>query len=316
MINTDTPANKQTIWPLQWWIIAPAFSPTELKHLVGLLSSEVKSQALLIEKLKHQLAGMRRHRFGASSEALDQLQLTLEDEEVAQAADNVKTPVDTGSDTEAEPKTQPKRKPLPDHLPRHEEVLSPGENCGNCGGKLKTLGQDVTEELEYVPGRFVVNRIIRPRMACACCEMIQQAPMPSRPIERGRPGPGLLAHVLVSKYADHLPLYRQSQIFERDGLDLPRSTLTDWVGQSTALLEPLADAIRKHVLSGQSIFADDTPVNMLAPGTGKTKTARLWAYVRDERPWDGEAPPASWYQFSKDRKGERPNSTVSIRKPG
>ena len=280
--------------------------PTELKHLVGLLSSEVKSQALLIEKLKHQLAGMRRHRFGASSEALDQLQLTLEDEEVAQAAERAEVPA-ASPDTETEPKAQPKRKPLPDHLPRHEEVLSPGENCNKCGGTFKTLGEDVTEELEYVPGRFVVNRIVRPRMACACCESIQQAALPSRPIERGRPGPGLLSHVLVSKYADHLPLYRQSQIFEREGLDLSRSTLADWVGQSTALLEPLADAIRKHVLNGQAIFADDTPVNMLAPGSGKTKTARLWAYVRDERPWAGDGQPASWYQFSPDRKGARPN---------
>ena len=169
--------------------------PTELKHLVGLLSSEVKSQALLIEKLQHQLAGMRRQRFGASSEALDQLQLTLEDEEIAKATEVVTT-LDTSPDSEPEPKTQPKRKPLPDHLPRNEEVLSPGESCNNCGGNLKTLGEDVTEELEYVPGRFVVNRIVRPRMACACCESIQQAPMPSRPIERGRPGPGLLAHVL------------------------------------------------------------------------------------------------------------------------
>ena len=285
--------------------------PTELKHLVGLLSSEVKSQALLIEKLKHQLAGLRRHRFGFSSEALDQLQLTLEDEEVAQAAENIEAPVESDPVHDPEPKGQPKRKPLPDHLPRQEEVLSPGESCGNCGGKLKTLGRDVTEELEYVPGRFIVNRIVRPRMVCSCCETIRQVPMPSRPIERGRPGPGLLAHVLVSKYADHLPLYRQSQIYERDGVDLPRSTLTDWVGQSTALLEPLADAIRKHVLNGQAIFADDTPVKMLTPGAGKTKTARLWAYVRDERPWGGEAQPASWYQFSPDRKGARPNKHLA-----
>ncbi len=281
--------------------------PDELKQLVGTLASEVKSQALLIEKLKHQLAGMRRHRFGASSEALDQLQLTLEDEEVARAAEPTEVPLDTSQESEVEPKAQPKRKPLPDHLPRLEDILSPGENCNKCGGTFKTLGEDVTEELEYVPGRFVVNRIIRPRMACACCETIQQAPLPSRPIERGRPGPGLLAHVLVSKYADHLPLYRQSQIFERECLDLSRSTLADWVGHSTALLEPLADTIRKHVLNGQSIFADDTPVKMLAPGSGKTKTARLWAYARDERPWSGDGQPASWYQFSPDRKGERPN---------
>ena len=115
-----------------------------------------------------------------------------------------------------------------------------------------------------------------------------------------------LAHVLVNKYADHLPLYRQSQIFAREGIDLGRSTLTDWVGSSTALLEPLADAIGRHVLRGDAIFADDTPVKVLTPGAGKTKTARLWAYARDERPWAGDAPPAAWYQFSTDRKAERP----------
>jgi transposase len=148
-------------------------------------------------------------------------------------------------------------------------------------------------------------------MACSCCEKIVQAPLPSRPIERGRPGPGLLAHVLVSKYADHLPLYRQSQIFEREGIDLDRSTLADWVGKSTNLLEPLADAIGRHVLNGQAIFADDTPVKLLNPGAGKTKTARLWAYVRDERPWVGEAPQAAWYQFSPDRKGVRPRQHLA-----
>ncbi len=116
-----------------------------------------------------------------------------------------------------------------------------------------------SKELEFVPRRFIVNRIVRPRMACSGCEAYTQAALPSRPIERGRPGPGLLAHVLVSKYADHLPLYRQSQIFEREGLDLDRSTLADWVGKSTALLEPLADAIGRHVLAGQAIFADAPP---------------------------------------------------------
>ena len=271
--------------------------------------AEIRVRDLLIEKLKHQLAGMRRHRFGSSSEALDQLELTLEEEEIATSArDDVNA---IKADQPAAPKDKPKRKPLPDHLPRNEEVLSPGEACDHCGGKLKTLGEDVTEELEYVPGRFVVNRIVRPRMACSCCEKIVQAPLPSRPIERGRPGPGLLAHVLVSKYADHSPLYSQSQIFEREGIDLDRSTLADWVGQSTALLDPLADAIGRHVLNGQAIFADDTPVKMLAPGSGKTKTARLWAYVRDERPWVGEAPTAAWYQFSPDRKGARPSEHLA-----
>jgi transposase len=155
-----------------------------------------------------------------------------------------------------------------------------------------------------VPGRFVVNRIVRPRMACSCCEAICQAPLPSRPIERGRPCPGPLAHVLVSKYGDHLPLYRQSQIFERNGIDLDRSTLADWVGRSAALLEPLADAIGRQVLKGPAIFADDTPVKMQAKV--KCTTARIWTYVRDERPWLGQAPPAAWYRFSIDRKGEHP----------
>lgn len=269
---------------------------------VAELRAMVRYRDLLIEKLKHQLAGLRRHRFGSSSEALDQLELTLEEVEIAAVAE----PVGPSSGDLALAKEQPKRRPLPDHLPRNEQVLSPGEACGRCGGRLKKLGEDVTEELEYVPGRFVVNRIVRPRMACACCEAIHQAPLPSRPIERGRPGPGLLAHVLVSKYADHLPLYRQSLIYEREGVDLDRSTLSDWVGRSTALLEPLADAIGRHVLRGQAIFADDTPVSMLSPGSGKTKTARLWAYVRDERPWVGTAPPAAWYRFSTDRRAARP----------
>jgi len=242
---------------------------------LSIFETEIKARDYRIEKLEHQLAGLRQHRFGQRSEALDQLELTLEEEEIARA---IETPVEDAATTEKQ-KGKPKRKPLPDHLPRNDEVLSPGDACSACGGSLKTLGEDVTEELEYVPGRFVVNRTIRPRMACTCCDAFYQSPLPSRPIEKGRPGPGLLAHVLVNKYADHLPLYRQSQIFVREGVDLDRSTLADWVGKSAALLEPLANAIQRHVLAGQAIFADDTPVNMLSPGAGKTKTARLWAYV-------------------------------------
>jgi|TARA_B100000315_G_scaffold140717_1_gene129781 transposase len=282
--------------------------PVALKGLVASLASELKSRDILIEKLKHQLAGLRRDRFGSRSESLDQLELTLEEEEIAQAAEAPAQP-DTAPPTDQ--KRRPKRRPLPGHLPRNETVLAAGEACASCGGALKRLGDDVTEALEYIPGRFVVNRIVRPRMACACCERFHQAELPSRPIERGRPGPGLLAHVLVNKYADHLPLYRQSKIFEREGIDLDRSTLAGWVGQSTALLAPLADAVGRHVLGGQAIFADDTPVKLLSPGAGKTKTARLWVYARDERPWDGEAPPAAWYQFSTDRKAVRPKDHLT-----
>ena len=172
---------------------------TELKNLVAALSSELRSRDTLIDKLKHQLAGLRRHKFGASSEAIGQLELTLESEEIAQAVEAV--PDHPGE--EPTPTSRPKRKPLPDHLPRDEHVIAPADACTECGGKLKRIGEDVTEELEYVPARFRVKRIVRPKLSCACCETIHQAPLPSRPIERGRPGPGLLAHVLVSKYADH-----------------------------------------------------------------------------------------------------------------
>src|SRR3954466_12986446 len=278
--------------------------PAQLREAAEGLVSLVKSQALRIAKLEHQLAGLRRHRFGSTSESLDQLQLGLEDEEIAAAQADAAPP----SGPTATAKGVPKRKPLPAHLPRQETVLSPGDVCAACGGKLKPLGEDVTEELDYLPGRFVVNRIVRPRLACTCCEAICQAPLPSRPIERGRPGSGLLAHVLVAKYGDHLPLYRQSQIFAREGIDLDRSTLADWVGKATALLEPLADAIGRHVLGGPAFFADDTPIKLQAPGTGKTRTARIWTYVHDERPWHGPEPPAASYRFTVDRKGEHPAS--------
>ncbi len=281
--------------------------PAELRAAAERLVSLAKAQALRIAKLEHQLAGLRRQRFGATSETLEQLDLALEETEIelARAADPA-APEDAG-----EAKRRPRRKPLPRELPRTETVLTPGESCAGCGGSLKRLGEDVTEELDYVPGRFVENRFVRPRLACTCCVAIGQAHLPGRPMERGRPGPGLLAHVLVSKYGDHLPLYRQAKIFEREGIDLDRSTLADWVGKSTALLEPLADAIGRHVLGGQAIFADDTPIKLQAPGNGRTKTARIWTYVRDERPWSGADPPAVWYRFTIDRRGQHPTDHLA-----
>ncbi|WP_442041562.1 IS66 family transposase [Pseudogemmobacter sp. W21_MBD1_M6] len=281
--------------------------PTELRAVSELMAAEIKAQAYQIEKLKKELAGHRKARFGSKSETMDQLAFDLqEDTEIAAASEAQKTAPETDTDQDAPAKRNHNRAPLPDHLERQEEILSPGDACGDCGGALKQLGEDVTEELEYVPGHFVVKRIVRPRMTCTCCEAFAQAELPSRPITRGRPGPGLLAHVLVGKYCDHLPLYRQSEIYARDKVDLHRSTLTDWVGRSTALLEPLADHIGKLVRAGPALFADDTPVKMQAKG--KAQTARLWSYVRDERPWCGQAPPCVWYQFSVDRKGEHPSS--------
>ena len=168
------------------------------------------------------------------------------------------------------------------------------------------LGEDRSEVLEYVPGHFKIIEHVRPKVSCRCCETIHQAPPPALPIERGRPGPGLLAHILVAKYCDHLPLYRQAEIYARDGIELGRSTMAGWVGRAAWELRPVIAAIGSHVLAADKIHGDDTPVRVLAPGTGKTATGRLWVYVRDERPWNGNAPPAALYCYSADREGAHP----------
>lgn len=283
--------------------------PSKLRELVDVLMSELKSSHIKITDLEQRLAGMNRHRFGTRSENADQLNLTLKNAEIAAtlAAPDGAEDVGAADIVDDDAPRKPKRKPLPDHLERNETVLTPSsDSCMSCGGAMRHIGEDATEELEYVPGRFIVNRIVRPRFTCGGCERFTQAPLPSRPIERGRPGPGLLAHVLVSKYADHLPLYRLSQIFAREGIDLDRSTMAEWVGKSTTLLTPLAEAIARYVKRGCAIHADDTPVKMLSPGNKKTKTARVWTYVRDERPWASGDPPAAWYEFSIDRKKQHP----------
>jgi transposase len=177
-----------------------------------------------------------------------------------------------------------------------------------CGGVLKQFGEDVSEQLERIPATFKVIRHVRPKFACTRCERVAQAPAPSRPIERGLAAPAFLAHVLVAKYADHLPLYRQVEMHAREGVDLDRSTLAGWVGASSQLLAPLVDALRDHVLSARKIHADDTPVPVLAPGNGKTKTGRLWTYVRDEPPAGEKTAAAVWFAYSPDRNGEHPRA--------
>jgi len=171
---------------------------------------------------------------------------------------------------------------------------------------LRKLGEDVSEVLEYLPASFFVVCHVRPKLSCTGCDCIVQAPAPNRPIERGLAGPGLLAHVLVSKYADHLPLYRQSEIYARQGVELERSTLADWVGGASRLLEPLVEVLFRYVTAASKLHADDTPVPVLAPGNGKTKTGRLWTYVRDDRPAGDKSAPAVWFAYSPDRKGEHP----------
>jgi transposase len=271
--------------------------------------AELHAKTLHIEKLRATLALMKRARFGRSSERLDQLELLIGDLEEAAAEEQAReTTAQPAGDRPVSKAGAPRprgRQPLPAHLPRERVVHPPVSACPACGGtRLTRLGEDEREVLEYVPSHFKVVVHVRARMSCRTCETITQVPAPALPIERGRPGPGLLAHVLVAKYCDHAPLYRQSAIYARSGVELERSTLADWVGQAAFLLEPLAAAITRHVRAGIALHADDTPVPVLDPGRGRTKTGRLWVLVRDERPWGGPAPPAVSYLYSPDRKGE------------
>ena len=287
----------------------------ERDRLIAVRDAELYAKTLQIEHLKAQLAVLRRTRFGRSSEKLDreieQLELLLGEleegvaESNARAEQAAKEPAGARRATLRNHKPTG-RKPLPAHLPREIVTHAPQGTCRCCGGTvLRKLGEDLTEVLEYVPSSFKVMQHVRPKLSCRACETIAQAPLPSLPIERGRPGPGLLAHVAVAKYADGLPLHRQSGIYAREGVDLDRSTMADWIGSAAALLRPLVEAIRQHVCTGPVLHADDTTVPVLAPGLGRTKTGRLWAVVRDERTWAGAAPPAAFYCYSPDRRGER-----------
>jgi transposase len=263
-----------------------------------------------IERLQLLIAKLRRMQFGRRSEKLErqieQLELQLDELATAQAAPPAASPT-PGATAPAGNGRKPGRRPLPAHLPRQTRNIPPKETaCPDCGGALKTLGEDVAEMLEYVPAYFQVIRQVRPKLACAHCDRIVQAEAPSRPIARGLAGPGLLAHVLVSKYGDHLPLYRQEEIYARAGVELERTTLADWVGGASQLLAPLVEELRRHVMGARKLHADDTPVPVLAPGLGKTKTGRLWTYVRDDRPAGDATPPAAWFAYSPNRKGEHP----------
>jgi transposase len=275
-----------------------------LKQIVLEQRARLLSNKLQIDQLKLELSKLKRMQFGRSSEQLDakiaQLELALEELEAREAA---LPPTVVAALPE---RVRPVRRPLPERLPRETVVHSSGPQCPECSAEMRILGEDVAEMLEYVPSHFKVIRHVRPKLSCPKCQKIVQAEAPSRPIARGLAGPGLLAHVLVSKYCDHLPLYRQSQIYEREGIELDRSTLADWVGSASQLLDPLVNTIRQYVFKAQKIHGDDTPVPVLCPGRGTTRQGRLWSYVRDDRPAGSADPPAVWFAYSPDRKGEHP----------
>jgi transposase len=296
-------------------------SVEELLLVVQARDAEIDMLKLLVQKLKLQLARRNRMVFGSASErfvdpAKDPQGSLLEggvlDEIPARKASS--TPVSQAANSPSIDRS------LPAHLPREPQVHRPGATaehhdatgqpcgCGECGGRLREIGRDVSEQLEYVPGRFKVVRHVRPKLACVSCQRVFQAAAPSRPIARGLPGPALMAQVMVSKYCDHQPLYRQSGIYARSGVELDRSTLAGWVAKGDELLDPLVAAIRRYVVANDKVHGDDTPVKVMAPGTGKTKTGRLWVYVRDDRPAGDDSPRAAWFAYSPDRGGEHPQA--------
>jgi transposase len=262
-----------------------------------------------IEKLRLLIRQLQRGQFGRRSERLDpdQLQLGLEDLEQTAAAVEAEQEAAARSSTPRAPRRR-NLGALPAHLPRVEVLVDvEDKSCSCCGGALHVIGEDTSEMLDIVPAQLRVKVIRRPRYGCRTCEgAVVQAPAPERPITGGMATEALLVHVLVAKYADFLPLYRQAAIFARQGVELDRSTLCDWVGRACWWLEPLWRLLHRHVMASTRIFADDTPLPVLDPGRGRTKTGRLWAYAVDDRPWNGSTPPAVVYLYAEDRKGERP----------
>ena len=283
------------------------------------MEAEAKARTLLIEQMKFIIAKLRHERFGQSSERgalLEQLELQLADleEDASEAEAQAQAAAQAAAASakikvESFERLRPARRPLPAHLPRERVVHPAPSACPCCGGALHKLGEDVTETLELIPRQWKVIQHVREKFSCRSCEAITQPPAPSHPIARGRAGPGLLAHILFSKYGLHLPLNRQSNTYAREGVELDVSTLADWVGAAAATLMPLILLIRAHVFAAERIHADDTTVPVLAKG--KTRTGRLWTYVRDDRPFAGPDPPAAVFFYSPDRGGAHPEQHLA-----
>jgi transposase len=300
--------------------VTPETLPDDIAALQAALNAErtARQQAearasgaeAMVAYLKLLIAKMKRERFGPSAERgrklLDQLELQLEELEARATEDEVAAGAEP--DTTSAPsvtRKRPVRAPLPAHLPRERVVVPAPPSCPGCGGKLVKLGEDVTETLEVVPRQWKVIQTVREKFSCRSCEKITQPPAPFHVIARARAGASLLAMILYAKFGEHQPLNRQSESYAREGIELDVSTLADWVGTCTASLAPLIDLIRGHVLAAERLHGDDTTVPVLAKE--KAITGRLWAYVRDDRPFAGPDPPATLFFYSRNRSGEHPN---------
>ena len=267
----------------------------------------------MVAHLKLVIAKLRRERFAPSAERssqlLDQLELQLEELEAGATEDELAAASQNRTVVPSFTRRKPVRAPFPAHLPRERVVIPAPAACPCCGGKLAKLGEDVTETLEVVPRQWKVVQTVREKFTCRSCEKVTQPPAPFHTIARGRAGASLLAMILHAKYGHHQPLNRQSESFAREGIDLDVSTMADWVGAGTAALAPLVEPIRRHVLDAARLHGDDTTVPVLAKG--KTVTGRVWAYVRDDRPFAGPAPPAAVLFYSCNRDGEHPRKHLA-----
>ena len=305
---------------------APDSLPTNAKALRALLLAERTRHAEElaaahsemgraqgeVARLMAIIKELQRHRFGRRSERIDPEQLALALEDLEQAVAAAQAAAEKIAETPAKRATTRKRNinrgALPPHLPREEIVIDVADKtCACCGGLKHRIGEDVSERLDMIPAQFKVLVTRRPKYACAACASeVVQAPAPERLIENGIPTEALVAHVLVAKYADHTPLYRQAQIYARQGITLDRSTLADWVGRAAFALRPVHARLLDLLKQSAKLFADETTAPVLDPGRGQTKKGQLWAYARDERPWNGTAPPGVAYVYAPDRKHARP----------
>jgi transposase len=300
--------------------------PQALKALVLQLQGSLRAHDLLVQALRLQIARLKRQKFGASSEKIareiEQLELALEGLQVAQAevapavepaTIEMAAATAEAADPACELLKSPRRRPrvAPD-TPRERRELDPGDACPDCGGALRLVGEEVSQILDMIMAQMKVIDVARLKKSCRCCEKMVQCPAPSRPIPGSLAGPSLLAFILVSKYDDHLPLYRLNEIFARMGADIPDSTLSGWCGGAMKTLTPLVDLLQANVMACDLLHADDTPIRVLDRAKAKgelgkgVKEGRIWAYVRDQRPWSGAAPPGVAYYFSPDHKGEHP----------
>jgi len=281
--------------------------PDDPNELKAMLLAERARNERLVQIIKE----MQRHRFGRRAETLpeDQMLLALEEVEQTEAGAAAETEAKSAAEREkAARKRRTNRGALPAHLPRIETIVDiEDKTCPCCTGALHQIGEDVSERLDIVPAQFRVLVTRRPKYACRACEgAVVQAPAPARLIDGGLPTEATIANVLVSKYADHLPLYRQAQVYARQGVALDRSTLADWVGRAAWHLRPVHGRLLEHIRSSTKIFADETTAPVLDPGRGRTKTGQLWAYARDDRPWGGADPPIAVYVYAQNRKAEQP----------